>query len=72
MRFVGFLCVLVCTSITWGADVQVGPLADGGHVVATKQLIRPAGESLEFSGRPVDLLLAPDKKNLYVKTITKL
>ncbi len=68
MRFVGFACVLAGISIAWGADVEVGPLAGGGHVVATKQLIRPAGESLEFSGRPVDLLLSPDKKSLYVKT----
>lgn len=68
MRFFGFACVLAGVSIAPGADVEVGPLADGGHVVATKQLIRPAGESLEFSGRPVDLLLSPDGRNLYVKT----
>jgi YVTN family beta-propeller protein len=68
MRCVAFACALVAVSSALGADVQVGPLADGGYVVSTKQLIRPAGESLEFSGRPVDLLLSPDHKTLYVKT----
>src|SRR5205807_1344324 len=30
---------------------------------------RPAGQSLRFAGRPVDLALAPDGKTLYVKDI---
>ena len=47
--------------------VQVGLSADGGHVVSTRQVIRPAGESLEFGGRPVDLVLSGDGKTLYVK-----
>ncbi|HTE20524.1 MAG TPA: phosphoesterase, partial [Armatimonadota bacterium] len=47
--------------------VRVGPASGGGYVVPTHQLIRPAGESLEFGGRPVDLVLAPDGGSLYVK-----
>jgi YVTN family beta-propeller protein len=33
----------------------------------THQVLRPAGQSLEFAGRPVDLVLSPDGKTLYVK-----
>jgi len=46
---------------------SVGPLSAGRHLMATHQLIRPAGQSLEFGGRPVDLVLSPDGKTLYVK-----
>src|SRR5690349_20169847 len=47
---------------------QVGPAAGGGgYVVSTKQFIRPAGKSVEFRGRPVDLVLSPDGKTVYVK-----
>ena len=41
--------------------------AGGGVVVSTLQLIRPAGASVEFGGRPVDLVLAADGKSLIVK-----
>jgi len=37
------------------------------HLVATHQVIRPAGKSVEFGGRPVDMVLSPDGKTLYVK-----
>jgi YVTN family beta-propeller protein len=46
---------------------QVGPLPTGGHLTATHQWIRPAGQSVEFGGRPVDLVLSPDGRALYVK-----
>lgn len=45
----------------------VGPLSSGGHLMATHQLVRPAGQSVEFGGRPVDLALSPDGRTLYVK-----
>jgi hypothetical protein len=38
---------------------QVGPCPEGSHFVATGQLLRPAGESLQFGGRPVDIALSP-------------
>lgn len=56
--FVGLLAV---------ADEAVGPLPAGGHLTATLQLLHPAGQSVEFSGRPVDLALSPDGRTLYVK-----
>jgi YVTN family beta-propeller protein len=38
-----------------------------GWIVSTRQVIRPAGRSVEFHGRPVDLALAPDGRSVYVK-----
>ncbi len=49
------------------SSTQVGPTPDGGTVVSTKQIIHPAGKSVEFNGRPVDLVLSPDCKVAYVK-----
>jgi YVTN family beta-propeller protein len=46
---------------------NVGTPVNGAHVLATYQLIQPAGESVEFAGRPVDLALAPKDRTLYVK-----
>lgn len=46
---------------------HVGDKVDGGIVVSTQQLIRPAGQSVEFNGRPVDCALSTDKKTLFVK-----
>lgn len=46
---------------------KVGPAEDGAMVVPNGQLLRPAGESLAFGGRPVDLALAPDGATLYAK-----
>jgi len=45
----------------------VGPQDDGTYVVATTQRIDPAGESVAFQGRPVDLALSPDGLLLAVK-----
>ncbi|HEY1381636.1 MAG TPA: bifunctional YncE family protein/alkaline phosphatase family protein [Gemmataceae bacterium] len=50
---------------------RVGP-ADGGHLVPTGQLVRPAGRSVAWAGRPVDLALSPDGKTLYAKDDTGL
>ncbi len=44
----------------------VGPTATG-TVLPTTQLLRPAGASLEFAGRPVDIALSPDGAWLYAK-----
>ena len=47
---------------------HVGPAADqGGTVITTGQLVRPAGKIVEFTGRPVDIALSPDGKTLYAK-----
>jgi YVTN family beta-propeller protein len=52
--------------------IQLGPQPGGGSVVPTGQRVRPAGESLAFPGRPVDLVLTrtgePGPAALYLKT----
>lgn len=48
-------------------DVQLGSAEDGAFIVANGQLLRPAGESLAFGGRPVDIALSPDGATLYAK-----
>ena len=48
----------------------VGPQGDGTYVVATTQIIDPAGQSVLFAGRPVDLALSPDESILAVKNNT--
>jgi YVTN family beta-propeller protein len=48
-------------------EVKVGPTPHG-MIVATRQLIRPAGKSVEFRGRPNDLVVAPDGKTVYAKS----
>ncbi len=46
----------------------VGPRGDGTYVVATTQIVAPAGESVVFAGRPTDLALSPDEALLAVKS----
>jgi YVTN family beta-propeller protein len=46
---------------------RVGPLESGGHLTPTHQLLHPAGQAVEFAGRPVDLVLSPDGRTLFVK-----
>ena len=48
-------------------DLKVGELPGDGAVLPTRQLLHPAGDSLQFSGRPVDLALSSDGKRLFVK-----
>src|SRR5438876_380028 len=48
---------------------RVGPAGSGGGmVVPTEQIIRPAGKSLAYHGRPVDLAVSPDGKTVYAKS----
>ena len=46
---------------------HVGPRSGGEHLTPTHQLLKPAGDSVEFGGRPVDLTLSPDERTVYVK-----
>ncbi|HET6455902.1 MAG TPA: bifunctional YncE family protein/alkaline phosphatase family protein [Armatimonadota bacterium] len=66
MRYIVLLLVLLQTSVAH-ALVSVGP-SPNGYVIPTKQLVRPAGQVLEFGGRPVDMALSPDGSALYAKT----
>lgn len=48
---------------------HVGPQEDGTYIVATSQRIDPAGENVNFEGRPVDLALHPNETILAVKNM---
>src|SRR5207249_1458409 len=49
------------------AAPKVGEARDGGTIVPSEQLVRPAGQAVEFSGRPVDVAVAPGGKSVFVK-----
>jgi DNA-binding beta-propeller fold protein YncE len=68
-RFTIALIPVVLMTLAIGCvhqTLQVGPTGDA-VVVPTAQVIRAAGESIEFEGRPVDLVLSPDGSRLFVK-----
>jgi YVTN family beta-propeller protein len=70
MRIVPALCC-ICLAI-WalprlGETARVRAASTGSLLLPTGQVVRPAGDKIAFSGRPVDLALAPDAKTLYVK-----
>ena len=46
---------------------KVGDQRDGGTIVPTQQLVRPAGDVLTFPGGAVDLVVSRDGKVVYVK-----
>jgi len=54
------------------SDIQVGPLPDGSQVIPSKQILRPAGQRIQFPGRPVDLALSPDTQTVYIKNMSNL
>lgn len=51
---------------TQTAAEHVGP-SHGGTLTSSDQLVRPAGATVAFNGRPVDLLVSPDGKFIYAK-----
>ena len=60
------LTTLVAAFHLYADGPKVGPTPDG-TVVATGQLVRPAGEVVQFNGRPVDLAVSPDGKWAFAK-----
>src|SRR5690349_18708699 len=50
----------------------VGKQKDNSYVVPTSQVIDPAGNTVTFPGRPVDLALSPNEKLLAVKNINNI
>src|ERR1051326_5399981 len=80
MRVMLFCVILVLCALlnacqapaTSRGPLQVGPNPHGGYTVATAQLIHPPGQSIEYKGRPIDLLLSPDRKTLSVKDSSQL
>ena len=54
------------------ADIQVGKLPNGEQSLPSKQILRAAGQRLQFFGRPVDLALAPDGRTAFIKNMHNL
>ena len=48
-------------------DQKVGLQPDGSIFVPSNQFLRPAGFQVSLPGRPVDLVLTPDRRFLIVK-----
>jgi len=68
MKNLSFLLGAVC--LLGGCQTQnVEHVSDAndGQIVPTYQALHPAGQSVEFKGRPVDLVLSPDQRSVYVK-----
>src|SRR4051812_8728120 len=65
LLFVAFSLIFPCKA--QDHHPKVGDKVDGGTIVSTQQLIRPAGKSLQFDGRPVDLCLSHDGKTAFLK-----
>jgi len=53
-------------------EIVVGQLPDGQQSLPSKQIVRPAGQQVQFAGRPVDLVLSPDGATAYIKNINNL
>jgi YVTN family beta-propeller protein len=54
------------------ANMTVGQSAGGAQSLPSMQLVRAAGDQIQFSGRPVDLALAPDSQTVYLKNMSSL
>jgi YVTN family beta-propeller protein len=52
-------------------DQPVGP-ADGAMKVPNGQIVRPAGQTLTYPGRPLDLCMSGDGRTVYVKNALSL
>ena len=66
------LAALIAEAQTDLKHIKVGPQPDESILVPTNQLLRPAGFQILFPGRPVDLVLIPDKRLLAVKNMKSL
>lgn len=79
--FSTFFILLCCTANTNAQEktteatpkfnkmAKVGEQKDGSYVVPTSQIIDPAGNTITFPGRPMDLALNPDETILAVKNL---
>lgn len=68
MRWALCAALASCCIGGWArAEDKVGDRHDGGTVVPTQQLVRPAGDALYFPGGAVDLVVSRDAKAVYVK-----
>ena len=60
----------LATIVGWrlaGEKTVVGMAGENAAIVSTGQRVQPAGQTLTYGGRPVDMALSPDGKALYLK-----
>ncbi len=63
-----FLATMMFPAIAFAKTPAIlGKPVNGGAVMPTKQLIRPAGQVVEIAGRPIDMVLSRDGRTIYVK-----
>jgi YVTN family beta-propeller protein len=69
VSYVIVLAVWLASCHREATEIQetVGSVQQGGVLVPTRQLIRPAGRVVEFGGRPVALVVSPDGARVYAK-----
>ncbi len=79
VHVIGFLILLVSNSawnfpqqISATGENRVGSKYNGGTFVTTGQTVKPAGKTIAFAGRPVDLVLSADSQVAYVKKVNGL
>ena len=53
-------------------NIPVGTLPSGDISVPTKQILHTAGQTINFTGRPVDIALSPDGTKAYIKNMNDL
>ena len=63
---VGIVCVLLVIAVV-AAMVVPQQRVDGGELLVTYRRLQPAGETLEFYGRPVDVVLSEGGSTLFIK-----
>ncbi|MEK7476240.1 MAG: bifunctional YncE family protein/alkaline phosphatase family protein [Candidatus Coatesbacteria bacterium] len=67
MRTLAIAILLLASPVRAVDQATVGPAEDGGIVVSTRQLLHPAGKTLEIGSTALDLALSPDGRTVYVK-----
>ena len=70
--FTALLTVTLSINASAQINQSVGPQSDGSILVPSNQWLRPAGSQIIFPGRPVDLALSPDERQLIVKNSSSL
>jgi YVTN family beta-propeller protein len=61
------ICMAGAIVVSCASEPRVGAQSSKGIVVSTEQIIHPAGKSVKFFGRPVDIAISSNGKNLFVK-----
>jgi YVTN family beta-propeller protein len=53
-------------------DIKVGPQPVAEQAIPSRQILRAAGQQVQFAGRPVDLAFSPIRNAVYLKNMNNL